>query len=176
MHMNKNLPRIITIAVIVFALITALFWYFTKNASEDVAQTTQITGDALADAEKSVSCLDEPIVLENGRERYPIDPKYGNLEFLGQLFTAYNCEPNRSDELFGVTDGDYTSGSYLWLKDNPDQELISVLQDIGYKCATEDADDECMEWELLDVVSVEKMMRLEPFYEEFKQDDCRHCG
>ncbi len=125
---------------------------------------------------KFASCLDEPITIANGTQRHPIDPKYEDIEFLGQLFTAKNCELNRVNELWAVSDGIYGLGSYIWLKDNPSHELVDVLQDIGYSCATEEVANECKEWELLDRVEVDEMMRLEPFYKAFKQDDCRYCG
>lgn len=177
--MNKNLPRIITLAVIVFAILTAGIWYFTHKADEPTADDVNFAQDRqeLNLEAEFVSCLDEPVVLDNGREQYPIDPKYGDLKFLGQLFTAYNCEPNRSNELFGVTDGEYTLGSKIWLKEKPGQELIDVLKDIGYSCATDASEADCLEWELLDdSVSVDELMKLEQFYKEIKQDDCRYCG
>lgn len=188
--MNKNLPRIITIAVIVFALVTAGLWYFTRATRERIAEEVKLTQqnqEQLADAgviedaqpteEEFDSCLDEPVIYDNGYVHYPVDPKYGDLDFLGELFTAYNCEPNRSNELFGVTDGKYTLGSKIWLKEKPSQKLIDVLKNIGYSCVADVSDADCLEWELLDdSVSVDELMKLEQFYKDFKQDDCRYCG
>ncbi|MDF1497730.1 MAG: hypothetical protein P1P90_06815 [Patescibacteria group bacterium] len=143
---------------------------------------TKTTNTSVINLEKTYTwnantvCVAEPIQTDIGRAVYPIYPKYADLDFLGQIFTASDCGMDRVNEVFGVEDGEYTLGSYIWLKDKPSKDLVNTFIDIGYKCDEEKPDEDCLEWELLEAVSVDELMRLEPFYNSIKQDDCRYCG
>jgi len=121
-------------------------------------------------------CTDPPTATAIGRDVYPIDPKYDGLNFLGQLFTAYNCSPERMSKLFGVEGDNYNLGSAVWLKDIPSQDLIDTFKSIGFSCSDETPEESCKKWELRETVTIEKLMKLEPYYKNFKQDDCRNCG
>lgn len=121
-------------------------------------------------------CTDTPMATDIGRDIYPIEIKYINLGFLGQIFTAYDCGPERIDQIFGVEGTDYTLGSAIWLRENPNQSLIDIFKSIGFECSEETPDATCKAWELLDTVKVNDLMKLEPFYQNFEADDCQNCG
>jgi len=121
-------------------------------------------------------CADTPTPTDIGRDIYPIEIKYINLGFLGQIFTAYKCGPERVDQIFGVEGTDYTLGSTIWLRDNPTQSLIDTFKSIGFTCDEESPDATCKTWKLLDTVKVDDLIKLEPFYQNFEADDCQNCG
>ena len=121
-------------------------------------------------------CTAAPTGTDIGRDVYPIDPKYKNLEFLGQLFTASTCGPERLSKIDGVDGDNYTLGSAVRLIKNPNQNLINTFKEIGYKCEKDMSEILCKKWELWDVVKVSDLLKLEPFHENFEGDDCRKCG
>lgn len=124
----------------------------------------------------SALCTDVPILTDIGRDVYPVDPKYGGLGFIGQLFTAYNCGTTRVNKIFGVDGDNYTLGSTVWLKINPRQSLVDVFKFIGFKCGEGILDVSCKKWELEDTVPINDLMKLEPYHENFEADDCINCG
>lgn len=69
------------------------------------------TPESKTDNNSSVYCTKEPTPTEIGRDIYPINiDKYGNIGFLGELFTADDCGSARVSLIFGVNGNDYT----LW--------------------------------------------------------------
>ena len=122
-------------------------------------------------------CTDDSVGTAIGSDVYPIDSKYKSIHFLGQLFTAANCGEERLSKIWGVDGEDYTLGSAIWLIDNPSSSLVDTLKSIGYQCADKISDDSCKEWELEEIVKINDLLKLEPYYKNFKQDDCRRgCG
>ena len=121
-------------------------------------------------------CTDPPKGTAIGRDVYPIEPRYKDLEFLGQLFTAYKCGTERVGEIFGVSGTNYTLGSGIILKSSPSQTLISVLKSVGFTCTDGKSETVCREWDLNKTVKIDELMKLEPYYNEFQSDDCRNCG
>ncbi|HPA25894.1 MAG TPA: hypothetical protein PLK76_04010 [bacterium] len=119
-------------------------------------------------------CTAPATATDSGRDVFPIDPKYKGIEFLGQLFTAFNCGPERVSKIFGVKGSDYTLGSTVWLKSTPSDVLSNTFKSIGYKCA--DPETSCKKWELWTTVKINDLMKLKPFHENFEADDCTNCG
>lgn len=118
-------------------------------------------------------CTDEE-VSENGAILYPVHPKYGNLNFLGRLFTANDCSEVRLKEVMRTDD--YELGSTVWLKSNPSNEFIKVLSAIGYVCSERIAQNSCKKWRLEKTVKIEEILRLLPYVELIENDDCIYCG
>lgn len=127
-------------------------------------------------------CDEKPTTTEIGRDILPIDPKYKDLGFLGQLFTAYPCGKDRVKQVFGVEGDSYTLGSTIFLKGQPSQALIDTYLSIGFSCFELSSGAACKsetgdkKIELSKTVKVDDLMKLEPFYEFFKSDDCVNCG
>lgn len=123
----------------------------------------------------SAPCSDPPVFTEIGRYDYPREIKYAHLNFLGQLFTAFNCGPARVSKIFGVEGNVYTLGSVVFLKDIPSQLLLDVFEEVGFICADGEGET-CQRWELGESVSLDKLIKLEPYSELFSADDCINCG
>ncbi|MFC1655538.1 S-layer homology domain-containing protein [Patescibacteria group bacterium] len=134
----------------------------------DYMETSEVTSSNL--------CTASPTTTDIGRDIYPIDPKYSNIGFLGQLFTAYTCGSERVSQLFGVDGDNYTLGSTILLVDYPSQSLIDTLDSIGFSCHESNSDELCKEWQLWETVTIDDMMMLEPYYQNFEGDDCTNCG
>ena len=149
------------VTVIITALIIGGGVYLLQNKPDALPQEIQNT-----------ECTAPPSTTAIGSEVYPINPKYEGLEFLGQLFTAYNCSTQRLSKIWGVDGDNYTLGLTIWLNDEPSQSLIDIFKSIGFYCAEES----CKKWEILETVKIDDLMKLEPYYKTFKMDDCRHCG
>jgi hypothetical protein len=147
-----------------------------RATNKDVNHLVDETGAMDIAWDESTFCTSKPSITDIGRPQYPINPKYRDVNFLGQVFTAYECGTDRVNEIFGVTDGRYTLGSNIWLSNKPSKELMDIFEQIGYKCVDKIEIERCLEWELLDTVNVDELMKLEPYYENIKQDDCRYCG
>ena len=123
-------------------------------------------------------CMAPPVSTAIGRDIYPIDPKYNTgLKFLGELFTAYICDPEDVSKIFGVDDdNNYTLNPTILLNNNPSQALISILKSIGFKCGEGNSNESCKTWILENTVKVNDLMKLEPYYKNFKADNCTNCG
>ena len=121
-------------------------------------------------------CTDESFGTCIGGYVYPIDPKYKNLHFLGQLFTAANCGQERLSQIEGVVGENYTFGPRIILKDNPSQELVNVFRSIGFNCDDKLPDNECKEWSPDEFIKISELLKLEPYYSYFSSDDCENCG
>lgn len=126
---------------------------------------------------KAGLCVDQPMGTAIGRDIYPINSKYKHLEFLGQVFTAYDCGEERLNMIDGVNNGIYSLGSVILLKNKPSKDFLNVLKSIGFQC-DEDAEElGCLVWKNDEsAIQVEDLMKIEPFYDSIKSDDCRHCG
>ncbi len=120
-------------------------------------------------------CNDVPETNDIGMKSYPIDPQYAHLSFLGQIFTAADCSPERLAELPEVEDGNYTYGMGLGLRTPPSPGFLEVLQELGFTCSGVGSDD-CISWELKSVIPVEDVLRLKPYRNNIEYDDCRMCG
>lgn len=122
-------------------------------------------------------CAQEPEILESGASRSPRLPEYDHLEHLGQLFSLDGCGNERLEELMAVTDGVYTAGSRITLKDGPNSDLISILEDIGYSCLDDLPSKDCLDWATDDEsLAIDDMLRLKPYADKMVSDDCRICG
>lgn len=146
------------------------------TTSVNVGVTTTNT-TTTAPQNTSKYCTAEPTTNDMGDPVYPTDPKYGELKFLGELFTADDCSSDRVAQIYGVHQNMYIIGSNLALHANPSPALLQVLLDIGFECSELAGDDPyCMSWRLTQRVSVAQMLQLKPFYKEFFMNDCLLCG
>jgi len=173
------------LTVIITAIIVGGGLYFWQKAQIDTlrqeiqdlqTQNKEISEEKEASTDSayktSALCTDPPTGTDIGRDVYPVDPKYSNLYFFGQLFTAYGCGSDRVSKIFGVDGDNYTLGSGIWLKSSPSQLLIDTFESIGF--ISDEGDTS--KWELWDTVKVDDIMKLEPYHKSFKADDCRNCG
>lgn len=117
-------------------------------------------------------CTDAPIATDIGSHLYPIDPKYGELNKLGQLFTAADCGQVRLNEFTGGS-SDYTLGSRILLNDIPSEDFLTVFSSIGFECAV---GSDCTEITLSNIVTLDEILLLQPYYFEMSVDDCVNCG
>jgi hypothetical protein len=127
----------------------------------------------------SEACTKPPITLDIGREVYPILESYRQLPFLGEIFTQAKCGRWTKQELQYVptVDDGNSWGSSLTLRPNPSEQLVKTLKEIGYTCdETNSKDDVCEHWSLQKYVSIEAVLRLEPFADEMIGEDCINCG
>lgn len=189
------MKKIIVVFVLVFFIILGILVFNDESKTEKNIEeiNNEIIGEdlvlqdeniknnegkniAVEDDELENLCNAKPIQLAIGRDEFPIDKKYSNLNFLGQIFTAYDCGGGRINKIFGVNDGVYTLGSTVWLKDNPDKNLINTFKSIGFSCVEKDIPSECKKWRLDGNVKIDDLIKLEPYYNYFKSDDCIHCG
>jgi len=126
--------------------------------------------------ELSTLCTEQPSAIASGRSVYPIAEKYEAIDHLGQIFTAYECGPDRVSKIFGINNGEFTIGSTIWLNEPPATELRDVLDTIGYVCEGGADVASCKKWRVSDPITIENLMLLEPFHENLKADDCVSCG
>lgn len=149
-----------------------------KKLSQNLAETTKPSAqkNTVIKNTNSSLCTDEPMGTDIGRDIYPIDPKYKNTQFLGQIFTAYKCSEERMSKIYGVKGDTYTLGSSVLLKNNPSPSLIATFTSLGFECDQKTADATCTRWETKKILKIEDIMKLEPFSENFEVDDCINCG
>ena len=122
-------------------------------------------------------CTDKSFGTAIGSDVYPIDLKYKNLHFLGQLFTAADCGPERLSQIWGVDGENYTLGPRIVLKDNPSQELINIFKSIGFNCCDKIFDNKCKQWSHDNYsIKISELLKLEPYHKSFDRDDCINCG
>ncbi len=121
-------------------------------------------------------CTDPPTSTDNGREVYPVAEKYSKLQFLGELFTAADCNPERLGKIFGVDGDSYTLGSSLRLNKNPSPELVTSLKDIGYACKEINDEGVCRYWSLDKTAKIDDLRNLIPYLDFFESNDCVNCG
>lgn len=151
-----------------------------RSVLVDIAETFMITDESrflYATAPAPFPCTEQPIVTDIGSAQYPIDSKYKDLYFLGQLFTADDCGEERVNQLWGIEDEQYILGAHITLWDIPSNDFAEILHDIGFECDDLDpSGDLCFEWKLTDVVSPAQILKLKPYHEYIKTDDCVNCG
>src|SRR3990167_2174642 len=122
-------------------------------------------------------CKDPARLSDIGGSVYPVSQKYAHTGWIGQVFTADDCGLRRLEEIFGGLDGKYGWGSTLWLKSNPSSGLLRVLMGLGYTCKDQNANsNQCQEWSLAKEIIIRDLLKLKPFVEEMKDDDCVLCG
>ena len=121
-------------------------------------------------------CDDEPFGTGIGGSIYPIDLKYKNIHFLGQLFTAANCGQERLSQIEGVDGNNYTLGSTIILKNSPSQELVDIFKSIGFSCHDKFPDNKCKWWNFDNLIEISELLKLEPHHNNFRSDDCVNCG
>jgi hypothetical protein len=134
--------------------------------------------------DKSIYCTQEPVSTDIGRDVFPIDSKkYGNIEFLGELFTADDCGSERMLKLFGVRNINatiYNLGSNLRLSEEPDYELQRLLIEIGYEvgdtCEGLTDAPACRHWVLKKIVPVFDVLKLKPYANLIESNECVNCG
>jgi len=118
-------------------------------------------------------CSKQPTFTDAGSPVYPTKPEYADLGYMGQLFTASECDEERMENIFGVENSVYTLGSTLTLKVAPSSALRSVLLDVGYACA----EKPCTEWVNRDEsIGVDELLELKPYVDQIQSSDCIHCG
>ncbi len=181
------MKKIIIWIVLLIILIFLGIWIFGESEKENKTANTEKDSGSISQTQekKSISpysfspdslCTAEPQKAENGKDVYPIDPKYGSVVFLGQIFTASDCKSKSMNKIFGVEGENYIAGSFLVLKNSPSKELIETLKSITYLCKEDSSDENCKRWELSSNVKIEDLLKLQPFYENFDSDDCIRCG
>src|SRR3989338_3927301 len=142
---------------------------------QNIRSTRKINGSLVL----RTLCTDAPTTTENGRLAYPMHPKYFNLTFLGELFTADDCGAKRFNAIYTSKDAQYTIASTIELfrDKNPDEKLRNVFASVGYSCAEEGAADAaCTAWKIEKTAAIGSLLALKPHYEMFKSDECVGCG
>lgn len=171
--MKSKKYLIILIALIFLVGVVVGGFVFIKNRKQ-----TTITLPTKGVKEESNYCTQEPYISETGigGYYYPVNSKYGELKWLGQLFTADDCGGERIKGLMMVDGDNYTFGSAIWLKDNPSISLINTLKSIGFVCEESTNEDTCKKWILDKVAKTKELLKLKPYYNQLLNDDCRICG
>ncbi|MDD4351957.1 MAG: hypothetical protein PHU71_03165 [Candidatus Gracilibacteria bacterium] len=131
-------------------------------------------------------CTSEPFVSAIGRDIYPVSDKYSGLKFLGQIFTAADCNQERLQEVFPPN---YYSGIRVVLEKDPSTELIKTFKDAEFSCYEDVSDISCKQWYInvdyqqykqsknqIIEGDLEKVLSLKPYSNEFLRDDCVNCG
>jgi hypothetical protein len=150
-----------------------------KTTEEVVLEKAEEILEEIAEKPEYVAtdlCKTPANPTESGRIVFPIDEKYSNLKFLGQVFTAAKCGDERLFSIWGISGENYTLGSSLNLIKKPSKELVTSLEDIGYECSDNVEKADCMTWRLSREVKVKSLVILEPFIEYMASDDCFLCG
>ena len=112
---------------------------------------------------------------KKGKNVFPIIPLYEKMPILGQLFTASYCNDERMATIAEITDGQYTAGSIIWLQDNPPEEMITILHDIGYTCSG-GTEGTCTKWRLAETsIDPQKILQLRSFSQKITDDACVYC-
>jgi S-layer homology domain/PsbP-like protein len=120
-------------------------------------------------------CVADPVTDESGHTVYPIAKTYENVKFLGQLFTAADCGPDRLGKIYGVKGDEYQLGSSLLLSKDPSADLVADLKAVGYACHDTNPETSCRQWELAQTVKTESLLGLKTFMDYFKSDACFNC-
>jgi hypothetical protein len=118
-------------------------------------------------------CNEEPETTAIGSTIHPIAPQYQHLEFLGQIFTAAECDNGTLEDIFGVEGETYTLGSRVDLKNNASTELRDLLWDIEYSC---NDDESCYTFSTNEDIKITDLLKLAPFADQIERDDCVNCG
>ena len=141
----------------------------------DIAELEAMMEESVSE---SIYCDALGEVSDVGRMVLPVnDVKYGELDLLGQLFTADDCGLERVAEVYGVNeDLDYIMGSTIWLNEAPSADLVGMFSDLGFECDDEVEDAKCTYWSLREAIAVDLILRLKSFADEMKMDDCTLCG
>ena len=182
--MSKNLHKIVFIAGILLIAAgcnknTATVNPIQNNRTikqEPIAQPPIVNNQSNEPKLLAKECTDAPTATEIGRDVYPIADKYKHLQFLGQLFTASDCRAERMDKIFGVRDGQYTQGSTITLNAPLSAQFLATLKAIGFICSEQTTESQCSQWQLEKSVTVQDILKLKPFADKIKQDDCYICG
>ena len=166
------LSILLSIAVIYFSIWLLMGWTYI-NALETIEQEkinrqVQKTVDNNQQIDLCTS------LLEGNRIAFPSDQKYGLTTVLGEIFTAYSCGPERFSQLYWGDE--YKAGLKLYLNNKATLELLMVLKDLNFSCQSNTPESECREWQLKNIIKTIDLIKLEPFFKEFKYDDCINCG
>jgi len=137
--------------------------------------------ESKTDNNSSAYCTKEPEPTAIGRDIYPVNiEKYGNIGFLGELFTADDCGSTRVSLIFGVDGNNYTLWPDIGLRNAPSKELLLVLQSIGFEpgstCSGSQNINTCTHWSLEKTVSLSEILKLKPYAKEIKSSGCINCG
>jgi len=126
-------------------------------------------------------CSDPPEPTAIGRDIYPMNiGKYGDIGFLGELFTADDCGAERVKNIFGVDRQNYKLESDIALKNAPSQPFLEILQEVGFTpgdtCQGKIDTSSCTHWTLLKTVPLKEIMKLKPYADQIKSSGCINCG
>ena len=182
--MSKHLYKIVFIAGILLIAAgcnknTAVVNPIQNNSTvkqEPIVQPSIVNNQSSEPKLLAKECTDAPTATEIGRDVYPIADKYKQLQFLGQLFTASDCGTERLNKIFGVRDGQYTQGATITLKAPPSAQFLATLKAVGFICSEKKTESQCSQWQLEKSINVQEILKLKPFADKIKQDDCYICG
>lgn len=123
-------------------------------------------------------CAAEPETSDIGALLYPTDSKYEKLGYLGQIFTALDCnDPERAKKIFGFQGENYVAGVTLtWKADGPSINAQIVLSSLGF---TKTADGV---WQMSRPLTLEALQELRQLFQNpvelngLQSTDCINCG
>lgn len=135
------------------------------TVSESQVNNVPVANSLCTDMAKTVS----------GRTRMPIAPKYGNLDILGQIFTAADCGEARLGQITWLEDSpkggqQYSFGLNINLKNPASPELLAQLLILGFDCETKTMFAVCRDWVANKVLTVADLQKLQPFVAEIDTD------
>ena len=110
---------------------------------------------------------------------FPIKSNYINFEYLGQIFTAYECGAARLHQLEWVEGNQFTKNLTItqWQSKKISDEFSTILTKIGFSCVKDKLDDLkiCGSWSKKGSVSIDDLLKLKPFLVEISTDSCENC-
>lgn len=147
------------------------------DAAQSQSATTPVASEVETPAvvEPSSKLCTEMAKTISGRTRMPIDAKYGNLDILGQIFTAADCGQMRLEQITWLEDSpkgglQYSFGLNLNLKNPPSPELLAQLLVLGFDCETKSMFAVCRDWVANKVLTVAELQKLQFFVAEIDTD------
>lgn len=139
---------------------------------EESKETTTTTPKTPTLSSNDPLCTKDPTT--GGYISFPVADTYKNIPYLGEVFTAYSCGPERLARL-GAGNGKFERHSRITLAAAPNAELLNMLKRVGYTCADKGNQIACLHWELTKPVSLEAVAKLEPYSAQFLQEECLDC-
>ena len=152
------------IVVGIVVLLLAGTGYFITTYSQRTAEESQVP----------IICTTPPEQAATGNITYPVADQYRDAPGLGMFFTAADCGEWRFAEVekkaqYGLV------GGKLFFRNVPTQAAYDVLVSLGFQCL--DPDIECTTWRVGDTVPTPKdLLKLKPFVEQIRREECGRCG
>ncbi len=168
--MSKSKVSLV-VALVLLAGAAALVFYF---APEPNRASSVVNADVASPA----YCTAAAATTAIGSVEYPVAPKYAALRGLGMLFTARDCGAARFAEVSKGLDYGLVGGR-LNLKDFPSAKLRTTLESAGFICAAvgkSPSTASCEAWRLNAAPEPQKLIELQPYFEEIAGEDCSACG